>query len=124
VEAGIEYSVRLLLQYGPELEDLVAGEQSLAPLGLAAKQENLTMVRELGPKGAKVDGDRKVSSSLILACENGHHCAMRALLELSAPVDVVHTSSNTALEAAAHNGHLEAVRALKNIPKGREVHSG
>jgi hypothetical protein len=49
VETGKEYSVRLLSQYGLELEALVAGEQSL---GLAAKQGNLTMVRN-GGKGGK-----------------------------------------------------------------------
>ena len=70
VEIGKEYSARLLSQYRPELEALVTGEQSL---GRAAKQGNLTTVRELGAKGAKVDGDRKLSSSLILAVENGHH---------------------------------------------------
>jgi hypothetical protein len=68
VEIGKEYSVRLLSQFRPELEALVTGEQSL---GLAAKQGNLTTVRELGVKEAKVDGDREVSSSLILAVENG-----------------------------------------------------
>jgi ankyrin repeat protein len=106
VETGKEYSARLLSLYGPELEVLVAGEQSL---GLAAKQGNLITARELGAKEAKVDGDREVSSSLILAVENGHHCAMRALLELGALVDAVYTYSNTALKTAAHNGHLEAV---------------
>jgi ankyrin repeat protein len=62
----------------------------------------------MGAKGAKVDGDRKLSSP-ILAVENGHHCVMRALLELGASVDAVHTYSNTALKTAAHNDHLEAV---------------
>ena len=106
VETGKEYPARLLSQSGPELEALVTGEQSL---GRAAKQGNLTTVRELGAKGAKVDGDRKLSSSLILAVENGHHYVMQALLELGAPVDAVHTYSSTALKAAAHNDHLEAV---------------
>jgi ankyrin repeat protein len=111
--------LRLLLQYGPELEALVAGEQSL---GRAAKQGNLTTVRELGAKGAKVDGDREVSSSLILAAENGHHCAMRALLELGASADAVHTYSSTALKAAAHNSHLEAVRVLLDHGASVEEH--
>jgi len=44
-ETGKEFSARLLLQYRPELEVLVTGEQSL---GLAAKQGNLT-----GSKGGK-----------------------------------------------------------------------
>jgi ankyrin repeat protein len=84
------------------------------------------MVRELVPKGAKVDGDRKLSSPLIMAVENGHHLVMRTFLELGAPVDAVHTYSNMALKAAAHNGHLEAVRILldhgasvEEYPKGK-----
>jgi ankyrin repeat protein len=120
VETGKEYSVRLLSQYGPELEALVTGDRSL---GLAAKQGNRTTVRELGAKGAKVDGDREVSSSLILAAENGHHCAMRALLELGASADAVHVYSNTALKAAAHNGHLEAVRVLLDRGASVEEHA-
>lgn len=51
---------------------------------------------------------------------------MRVLQELGAPVDAVHTYSNTALKAAAHNGHLGAVRILldhgasvEEYPKGK-----
>jgi ankyrin repeat protein len=122
VETGKEYSVRLLSQYGLELEALVTGEQSL---GLATSRD-ISPRCGMGAKGAKVDGDCKLSSSLILAVENGHHCAMRALLELGASVDAVHTYNNTALKAAAHNGHLEAVRVLldrgasvEEYPKGK-----
>jgi hypothetical protein len=49
VETSKEYSVRLLSQYGPELEILATGEQSL---GLATKQGNVTTVRD-GGKGGK-----------------------------------------------------------------------
>jgi hypothetical protein len=49
VETGKQYSVRLFSHYGPELEILATGEQSL---GLATKRGNLTTVRN-GGKGRK-----------------------------------------------------------------------
>jgi ankyrin repeat protein len=47
---------------------------------------------------------------------------MRALLELGASVDAVHTYSDTALKIAAHNGHLEAVRVLLDRGASVEEH--
>jgi hypothetical protein len=76
----------------------------------------------MGAKGAKIDGDCKVSLSLILAVENGHHYVMRAVLELGASVDAVHIYSNTALKAAVHNGYLEAVRVLLDHGASVEEH--
>jgi len=102
-------------------------DRSSKPWSLASNRWDWLQSREMSPrcgmgaKGAKIDGDCKLSSSLILAVENGHHCVMRALLELGASVDAVHIYGDTALKTAAHNDHLGAVRASKNMPKGREM---
>jgi hypothetical protein len=115
--------VRLLVKNGAGLE--MPTQEHRMPLMLAPDGEHMPVLQVLLWKGAKINAESgragiTALSEAVETSENSCHHLMRVLQELGAPVDAVHTYSNTALKAAAHNGHLEAVRASKNIPKGRE----
>jgi ankyrin repeat protein len=65
------------------------------------------------------DRDRFGATALMLASGNGHAEAVRALLEIGAPVGDMDDDGATALHYAARLGHREIVNAL--IAAGAEV---
>ena len=122
VHNGHLNSVKILLQYGADIEDrgtLKAGDEVIegcTPLWAAAETGRLDVVKLLIEQNADVDSRTSTGSTpLRVAAHDGHLDVVRCLVESGADVNARrYDNETTSLMAACYWGHLSVVTYLIN----------
>ena len=114
-------SVKILLQYGADIEDRGTLEiedqviEGCTPLWAAAAFGRLDVVKLLIEQNADVDGRTSTDSTpLRAAVYGGHLDNMRCLVESGADVNARTDRESTPLTVACYRGHLNTVTYLIN----------
>jgi ankyrin repeat protein len=115
-EAGNLEQVKRLLQTRGFHANMQDGGH-LAPLYWAALRGHINIIEFLLQQGAQIGATygRHAISALYVAAGEGKEEAVRFLCAHQADVNQENASHDTPLDAAAHNGHLNVVRALVEV---------
>ena len=117
-------TARLLIKSGAAVN--VANDYGVTPLGLASRNGNVSIIRQLLQAGSDPSDPLHAVNSgetpLMLAARSGQAAAVIALLGAEAEVDAKETwNGQSALMWAAAEGNLSVVRAL--ISHGGDIHA-
>lgn len=111
VEAGSGQLLRLLLEYGVELNHI--NRKRMSALHYAAKLNNIECARLLCNKGASLDlQDRKGLTPLMIAAKHGHDHIVGLFIDNGALINIQDNTQLTALHLSAIHGHMDCVTTL------------
>ena len=114
VEAGSVHLVRLLLDYGVELDHV--NRKRMSALHYAAKLNNYECARLLCNKGAQLDlQDRKGLTPLMIAAKHGHDHLVNLFIDNGALVNIQDNTQLSALHLSAIHGHMDCVTSLLKV---------
>ncbi|KAL8655532.1 MAG: hypothetical protein Q9226_003009 [Calogaya cf. arnoldii] len=106
--------VKLLIQFGADIEEYYANKNETSPLCLAAEHGFVHILEYLLDMGADVENrhEKALGTPLMAAASNNHLDVVRILIGKGGDVNATREHDRTALECASDRGHTAMVKLL------------